>query len=33
MDVDMREIRAAFAVLTAHGGRMDAKHMDQIGQD
>jgi aryl-alcohol dehydrogenase-like predicted oxidoreductase len=30
---DMQEIEAALAVLTAHGGRMDAKQMDQIGKD
>lgn len=30
---DLQEIEAALAVLTAHGGRMDAKQMDQIGKD
>ncbi|SEJ29750.1 Aldo/keto reductase family protein, partial [Azotobacter beijerinckii] len=30
---DLREIEAAFAKITVHGGRMDAKQMDQIGKD
>jgi aryl-alcohol dehydrogenase-like predicted oxidoreductase len=30
---DLREIEAAFANITVHGGRMDAKQMDQIGKD
>ena len=30
---DLREIAAAFAKITVHGGRMDAKQMDQIGKD
>jgi aryl-alcohol dehydrogenase-like predicted oxidoreductase len=30
---DLREIEAAFAKITIHGGRMDAKQMDQIGKD
>jgi aryl-alcohol dehydrogenase-like predicted oxidoreductase len=30
---DLREIAAAFARITVHGGRMDAKQMDQIGKD
>ena len=30
---DLREIEAAFASMTVHGGRMDAKQMDQIGKD
>jgi aryl-alcohol dehydrogenase-like predicted oxidoreductase len=30
---DLREIEAAFARIRVHGGRMDAKQMDQIGKD
>jgi len=30
---DLQEIEAALANLTVHGGRMDAKQMDQIGKD
>ncbi|HEY5891939.1 MAG TPA: aldo/keto reductase [Chthoniobacterales bacterium] len=30
---DLREIEADFAKITVHGGRMDAKQMDQIGKD
>ncbi len=30
---DLQEIEAAFAKITVHGGRMDAKQMDQIGKD
>lgn len=30
---DLQEIESAFAKLTVHGGRMDAKQMDQIGKD
>lgn len=30
---DLREIEAALAKITIHGGRMDAKQMDQIGKD
>ena len=30
---DLRDIEAAFAKITVHGGRMDAKQMDQIGKD
>ena len=30
---DLREIESAFAQITVHGGRMDAKQMDQIGKD
>ena len=30
---DLREIEAAFASMSVHGGRMDAKQMDQIGKD
>ncbi|HEY5891946.1 MAG TPA: aldo/keto reductase [Chthoniobacterales bacterium] len=30
---DLREIEAAMAKITVHGGRMDAKQMDQIGKD
>ena len=30
---DLREIEAGMAKLTVHGGRMDAKQMDQIGKD
>lgn len=30
---DLREIEAAMAKITIHGGRMDAKQMDQIGKD
>lgn len=30
---DLREIEVAFAKLAIHGGRMDAKQMDQIGKD
>lgn len=30
---DLREIEAALAKITVHGGRMDAKQMDQIGKD
>lgn len=30
---DLHEIENAFARLTIHGGRMDAKQMDQIGKD
>ena len=30
---DLREIESAFDRLTVHGGRMDAKQMDQIGKD
>lgn len=30
---DLREIAAAFAKITIHGGRMDARQMDQIGKD
>lgn len=30
---DLREIEAAFTNITVHGGRMDAKQMDQIGKD
>ena len=30
---DLGEIEAAFDRLTVHGGRMDAKQMDQIGKD
>jgi aryl-alcohol dehydrogenase-like predicted oxidoreductase len=30
---DLSEIEAAFARMTVHGGRMDAKQMDQIGKD
>ena len=30
---DLQEIECAFAKLTVHGGRMDAKQMDQIGKD
>jgi aryl-alcohol dehydrogenase-like predicted oxidoreductase len=30
---DLREIAATFARITVHGGRMDAKQMDQIGKD
>lgn len=30
---DLQEIEAAFAMITVHGGRMDAKQMDQIGKD
>ena len=30
---DLREIEAGMARITVHGGRMDAKQMDQIGKD
>ncbi len=30
---DLKDIEAAFAKITVHGGRMDAKQMDQIGKD
>ncbi len=30
---DLREIEAGMAKITVHGGRMDAKQMDQIGKD
>lgn len=30
---DLRDIEAGMAKLTVHGGRMDAKQMDQIGKD
>jgi aryl-alcohol dehydrogenase-like predicted oxidoreductase len=30
---DLQEIEAAFAGIRVHGGRMDAKQMDQIGKD
>jgi aryl-alcohol dehydrogenase-like predicted oxidoreductase len=30
---DLQEIEAAFARIRVHGGRMDAKQMDQIGKD
>ena len=30
---NLREIAAAFAKIAVHGGRMDAKQMDQIGKD
>lgn len=30
---DLREIEAGMANITVHGGRMDAKQMDQIGKD
>ena len=30
---DLREIAAGMARLTVHGGRMDAKQMDQIGKN
>ena len=30
---DLREIEAGMARLTVHGGRMDARQMDQIGKD
>ncbi len=30
---DLREIEANLAKITVHGGRMDAKQMDQIGKD
>ena len=30
---DLQEIESAFAKITVHGGRMDAKQMDQIGKD
>jgi aryl-alcohol dehydrogenase-like predicted oxidoreductase len=30
---DLQEIEAVFAKITVHGGRMDAKQMDQIGKD
>jgi aryl-alcohol dehydrogenase-like predicted oxidoreductase len=30
---DLQEVEAAFAKITVHGGRMDAKQMDQIGKD
>jgi diketogulonate reductase-like aldo/keto reductase len=30
---DLREFEAAFARVTVHGGRMDARQMDQIGKD
>lgn len=30
---DLREIESVFAQITVHGGRMDAKQMDQIGKD
>ncbi|GAA4343977.1 hypothetical protein GCM10023165_26800 [Variovorax defluvii] len=30
---DLREIEAALSRITVHGGRMDAKQMDQIGKD
>lgn len=32
-DEDLAEIEAALANITVHGGRMDAKQMDQIGKD
>jgi aryl-alcohol dehydrogenase-like predicted oxidoreductase len=30
---DLQEIEAAFTRIRVHGGRMDAKQMDQIGKD
>jgi aryl-alcohol dehydrogenase-like predicted oxidoreductase len=30
---DLREIETGMAKITVHGGRMDAKQMDQIGKD
>jgi aryl-alcohol dehydrogenase-like predicted oxidoreductase len=30
---DLREIEKGLAKITVHGGRMDAKQMDQIGKD
>ncbi len=30
---DLREIETAMSRITVHGGRMDAKQMDQIGKD
>ncbi|MNN65870.1 putative oxidoreductase YdbC [compost metagenome] len=30
---DLREIEIALAKITVHGGRMDARQMDQIGKD